>query len=45
MENSYDLGNGGNYLGRSADAFRVMRELGLEITNDNIRKIVVGEIE
>ncbi len=32
------------YLGRPADAFRVMRELGLGITNGNIRKIAVGEL-
>lgn len=33
------------YLGRPADAFNVMRELGLGITNDDIRKIDVGEVE
>lgn len=32
------------YLGRPADAFRIMRELGLGITNTDIRKIDVGEI-
>jgi len=35
----------GYYLNRPADAFRVMRELGLGITNNDIRKIGVGEIE
>jgi len=35
----------GYYLNRPADAFRVMRELGLGITNNDIRKIDVGEIE
>ncbi len=34
----------GYYLNRPADAFRVMRELGLGITNDDIRKIGVGGI-
>ncbi len=33
------------YLGRPADAFRIMRELGLGITNSDVRKIDVGEIE
>ncbi len=33
------------YLGRPADAFRIMRELGLGITNNDVRKIDVGEIE
>jgi len=33
------------YLGRPTDAFRIMRELGLGITNDDVRKIDVGEIE
>jgi len=33
----------GYFLNRPADAFRVMRELGLGITNDNVRKINVGE--
>jgi hypothetical protein len=32
-----------HYLGRPADAFRVMRESGLGINNANIRKINVGE--
>nr|MDA3802698.1 hypothetical protein [Patescibacteria group bacterium] len=32
-----------NYLGRPADAFRIMRELALGISNDNIRQIQVGE--
>ncbi|MCK4554096.1 hypothetical protein KAU19_03985 [Candidatus Parcubacteria bacterium] len=32
------------YLGRPADAFSIMRELGLGITNQDIRKIEVGEI-
>ena len=32
------------YLGRPADAFSIMRELGLGITNQDIRKIDVGEI-
>jgi len=35
----------GYYLNRPADAFRVMRELGLGITNNDIRKIDVGEVE
>ncbi|MDP3042893.1 MAG: hypothetical protein Q8N21_00625 [bacterium] len=34
-----------HYLGRPADAFRVMRELGLGITNSDIRKIDVAEIK
>jgi subtilisin family serine protease len=33
------------YLGRPADAFNVMRSLGLGITNSDIRKIDVGEVE
>jgi len=33
-----------HYLGRPADAFKVMRNLGLGISNDNIRRIGVGEI-
>lgn len=32
------------YLGRPADAFVIMQDLGLGITNDNIRKIEVGEL-
>lgn len=32
------------YLGRPADAFNIMRELGLGITNEYLRKINVGEI-
>ncbi|MCK5320613.1 trypsin-like peptidase domain-containing protein [Candidatus Parcubacteria bacterium] len=32
------------YLGRPADAFKIMRELGLGITNSDIRKIDVGDI-
>ena len=32
------------YLGRPADAFNIMRDLGLGITNQDIRKITVGEI-
>jgi len=35
----------GYYLSRPADAFRIMRELGLGITNNDIRKIDVGEIK
>ncbi|MBI2050860.1 MAG: trypsin-like peptidase domain-containing protein [Parcubacteria group bacterium] len=35
----------GYYLSKPADAFRIMRELGLGITNDDIRKIDVGETE
>jgi subtilisin family serine protease len=31
-----------HYLGRPADAFQVMRELGLGVSNDNIRKIDVS---
>ena len=41
--NSNDLR--GYYLNRPADAFKIMRELGLGITNTDIRKIDVGEIE
>jgi len=32
------------YLGRPADAFRVMRELGLGITNENLANIPIGDI-
>ena len=32
------------YLGRPSDAFQVMRELGLGISNENIRKIEVGKL-
>lgn len=32
------------YLGRPEDAFQVMKDLGLGITNNDIRKIDVGEI-
>ena len=35
----------GYFLNRPADAFRIMRELGLGITNSDIRKIGVGEIK
>lgn len=35
----------GYYLNRPSDAFRIMCELGLGITNDDVRKIDVGEIE
>ena len=35
----------GYFLNRPADAFRIMRELGLGITNSDIRKIDVGEIK
>jgi subtilisin family serine protease len=35
----------GYYLNRPADAFRIMRELGLGITNTDIRKIDVGEVK
>lgn len=35
----------GYFLNRPSDAFRVMRELGLGITNSDIRKIDVGETE
>jgi len=35
----------GYYLNRPTDAFRVMRELGLGITNSDIRKIDIGEIK
>jgi hypothetical protein len=34
-----------NYLGRPADAFNLMRELALGISNANIRQIPVGEIK
>lgn len=34
-----------NYLGRPADAFRIMRELALGINNTNIRQIQVAEVE
>lgn len=33
-----------HYLGRPADAFQIMRTLGLGITNTDIRKIDVGEL-
>jgi len=33
------------YLNRPADAFRIMRQLGLGITNTDIRKIDVGEVK
>ena len=33
------------YLERPADAFSVMRNLGLGITNNDVRKIDVGEIK
>ncbi|MDD5071912.1 MAG: trypsin-like peptidase domain-containing protein [Patescibacteria group bacterium] len=35
----------GYYLNRPADAFSIMREFGLGITNSDIRKIDVGEIQ
>jgi hypothetical protein len=35
----------GYYLNRPADAFKIMREFGLGITNTDIRKIDVGEIK
>lgn len=35
----------GYFLNRPSDAFKVMRELGLGITNGDIKKIEVGEIE
>ena len=35
----------GYYLNRPADAFKIMRELGLGITNSDIRKIDVGEVK
>ncbi len=35
----------GYYLNRPADAFRIMREFGLGITNNDVRKIDIGEIE
>ena len=35
----------GYYLNKPTDAFRIMRELGLGITNTDIRKIDVGETE
>ena len=35
----------GYFLSRPSDAFKVMRDLGLGITNADIRKIVVGEIK
>lgn len=34
-----------HYLGRPADAFNVMRSLGLGITNTNLRQIGVGEVK
>jgi hypothetical protein len=34
-----------NYLGRPADAFAIMRNLGLGITNDNLRQISVEDVE
>jgi hypothetical protein len=33
------------YLGRPADAFDIVRRLGIGITNDNLRKIGIGELE
>jgi hypothetical protein len=39
------LDNKAYYLGRPADAFAIMRNFGLGITNENIRKIEVGEVE
>ncbi|MEA2088921.1 MAG: hypothetical protein U9O55_03730, partial [Patescibacteria group bacterium] len=33
------------YLGRPADAFSVMRDLGLGISNNDVRKINIGEVE
>ncbi len=33
------------YLGRPDDAFRIMRELALGISNDNLRQIPVGEVK
>ncbi|MCU0680201.1 MAG: right-handed parallel beta-helix repeat-containing protein [Planctomycetes bacterium] len=33
------------YLSRPADAFKAMRELGIGMSNDNVRKITVGEIK
>lgn len=35
----------GYFFSRPSDAFKVMRDLGLGITNDDIRKIGVGEIK
>ncbi|MCK5459529.1 right-handed parallel beta-helix repeat-containing protein [Candidatus Parcubacteria bacterium] len=35
----------GYYLNRPSDAFRIMRELGLGITNSDVRKIDIGEVE
>ncbi|MBU4455138.1 serine protease [Patescibacteria group bacterium] len=35
----------GYFLNRPADAFSIMRELGLGITNSDVRKIDVGEIK
>jgi len=35
----------GYYLNRPSDAFRIMRALGLGITNNDIRKIGVGEVK
>ncbi len=32
------------YLGRPADAFAIMRKLGLGVSNENLRKIGVGEV-
>ncbi|MFA6537675.1 MAG: hypothetical protein WCT18_04755 [Patescibacteria group bacterium] len=34
-----------HYLGRPADAYQLMRTLGLGITNKNIRQIAVGEVK
>lgn len=31
-----------HYVGRPADAFRIMRELALGITNENTRKTPLG---
>jgi len=35
----------GYFLNRPADAFKVMRELGLGISNNDVRKIIVGEVK
>ena len=33
-----------HFLGKPKDAFKVMRDLGVGINNENIRKIEIGEI-
>jgi hypothetical protein len=41
----YPVDNNRYYLGRPADAFAIMRNLGLGITNDNLSQIPIGVLE